>query len=178
MRYKRYRIPEAFKIQGRESPGEGFFDEQGHFIPARSGEEVESFLPNPGVPDSVPDEQLVSYTRRLRTDSRYNVASRALPEIDRIWSVIKDEGAIWKTNMEDQKQAALDRFDDSRRGFQYVKREYVEDDDLYMFNSPSQEKRDFRLKLLRKIFRNHVPVKTTKEQLLYIIWLLTTDARK
>lgn len=78
-----------------------------------------------------------------------------MPEIKEIYSAIKNIGFSsrivdaekkWKT-------AALNRFDDSKKGFEFIKREYLEDDDIYRFTS-GQERRDFEGKVLQIILRD------------------------
>jgi hypothetical protein len=48
----------------------------------------------------------------------------------------------------------LEAFDDSKKGFEAIKREYLEDKDLYFFVK-GQEKRDFEGKILQKIIRDN-----------------------
>ncbi|MHA2475340.1 MAG: hypothetical protein ACXAES_19145 [Promethearchaeota archaeon] len=74
------------------------------------------------------------------------------PEMERIWPAIKKVGfsgrlvdaeAKWKN-------AALECFDDSKKGFEAIKREDLEDESLYFF-TVGKEKRDFESRLLKKI---------------------------
>ena len=50
-------------------------------------------------------------------------------------------------------QAALDCFDNSKKDFQAVKREYFEDNSLYAFRG-GHEKEDFIGKMLQKIMKD------------------------
>ena len=52
-------------------------------------------------------------------------------------------------NPDDWRRAALERFDETKK-WKYIKRDYLEDDELYALN-PGQEKRDFEGRLLQKI---------------------------
>lgn len=79
----------------------------------------------------------------------------AEPEIDEIYSSIKKVGFSGRlvNGPEKWRKAALERYDDSRHGFNYIKREFLEDGDLYDF-APGQERRDFYGKLFTKIIKS------------------------
>jgi len=78
------------------------------------------------------------------------------PEIDKIYGAVKNIG--FSSGLIDAerkwKGAALEAFDDSVKGFEAIKREYLEDDDIYFF-SGGQERRDFEGKILQKIIRGN-----------------------
>jgi hypothetical protein len=79
----------------------------------------------------------------------------AMPEIQDIFSAIKRIGFSGRLPEPEiaWKEAALKRFDDSKKGYESIKREFLEDDDIYRFTG-GQEKRDFEAKLLLKIIRD------------------------
>ena len=74
------------------------------------------------------------------------------PEIDKIYAAIKMVGFSSRIDAteENWRKAALDAFVDSQKGFQAIKKEHLEDEELYSF-TPGKEKRDFEEKLLIKI---------------------------
>jgi hypothetical protein len=58
-------------------------------------------------------------------------------------SDIIDAGTKWR-------EAALNRFDNSRKGYLFIKRDFLEDKNLYFFR-PGHEKTDFQKKLLQRV---------------------------
>ncbi len=77
------------------------------------------------------------------------------PEIEKIYSAIKSIGFSSRLFDAERKWkgAALEAFDDSIKGFEAIKREYLEDDDLY-FLTGGKERRDFEGKMLQKIIKD------------------------
>lgn len=74
------------------------------------------------------------------------------PEIKRIFSAIKKVGFSGRLNDAETnwREAALTAYGDSKKGFRFLRREYLEDKELYFFTG-GQGKRDFESKLYRKI---------------------------
>jgi hypothetical protein len=83
------------------------------------------------------------------------IIESALPEIEEIYVAIKRVGfsGTLVGAEEKWKEAALDRFDDSRKGFKLIKREYLEENSLYLF-TVGKEKRDFEGGLLKRIVKD------------------------
>lgn len=80
----------------------------------------------------------------------------ALPEIEELYTAIKKVGlkdymvkGTDKT-IERWRDAVLARYDDSKKGFQAIHREDLQELDLYQFR-PGKEKEDFKVKLLQNI---------------------------
>jgi hypothetical protein len=89
-------------------------------------------------------------TDALTQDQKALVLESFIPEIKKIWSHIKafvglSGGDAWE---ERAKEAALARFDESREGFKFIKRQYLEKKKLYWI-SRSNEYRDFQGGLLK-----------------------------
>ena len=74
------------------------------------------------------------------------------PEIEKIFSAIKQIGFSGRLIDEERKwqEAALNGYDDSRKGFHAIKREYLEDKKIYEFTI-GQERRSFERGILKKI---------------------------
>jgi hypothetical protein len=80
------------------------------------------------------------------------VVQEALPEIEEIWAAIKKIGVSERSGDKEEawREEALRRFNDSKKGWEWVKREYLEEGRLYAWN-PGQGQRDFWSALLRRI---------------------------
>jgi hypothetical protein len=75
------------------------------------------------------------------------------PEIELLYSAIKAVGFSGRSvnaNEAGWEDAALACFDKNKDKFHFIRREHLEDIDLYIF-SDSQQKRDFVGRLLRKV---------------------------
>jgi hypothetical protein len=77
------------------------------------------------------------------------------PEIEKIYSAIKKVGfsARQHRTAKDYMNAALRCFDNSNNEFEAIKREYLEDDELFFFGN-EQQRRTFEAKILNKIFKD------------------------
>ena len=78
------------------------------------------------------------------------------PEIDKLYNAISSVGFSSSIHNAEKKwkKAALEAFDDSKKGFKAIKREYLEDNNLYYF-AGGQAKRDFEGKIFQKIIRDN-----------------------
>ena len=77
----------------------------------------------------------------------------ASPEVDELYMAIKKTGFSGlnpNANDENWQKVALKRLDRNPKQFNFVKRKYLEDKDLYAF-APGQESRDFKGRLFEKI---------------------------
>jgi len=76
----------------------------------------------------------------------------AINEIDKIYTEIKAVGLSRKEIDHEKKwrNAALARFDDTKKEWKYIKRKFLDNHSLYSLNG-GQEKRDFQARLLQKI---------------------------
>ena len=85
-----------------------------------------------------------------------SVLEKALPEIEEIYFAVKVVGFSSRLVDAESKwrSAALKRYDDSRRGYKFIKREYLEDEGIYRLTA-GQEKRDFEGKLLQKVIKDN-----------------------
>jgi len=94
--------------------------------------------------------------RRLNLSEAFWPLMRLVkPEIEKIYSAIKSIGfsGYLVDAKKKWKMAALEAFDDSKKGFETIKREYLEDDDLYDLTT-GKERRDFEGRMLQKIFED------------------------
>lgn len=84
------------------------------------------------------------------------VIPSTLAEIEELYAAIKKVGLKdYLVNGEDKtierwRAVVLARFDDSKKGFQAIEREDLEDQSLYLFRQ-GKEKEDFTFKLLQKV---------------------------
>ena len=82
-----------------------------------------------------------------------DLLTKASPEIEKLYKPIKEIGFSGRNpNADDAawREAALQHFHKNQKQFKLVKREYLEDKDLYAF-TVGQEARDFKGSLLQKI---------------------------
>lgn len=98
---------------------------------------------------------------------------KAKPEIDRIWANIKGEGLSGRLPQPELKwkRAALNRFDDSKMGFKSIKREFLEDPNIYraMKNRFGHEKAEFGFAISQKIILRELKKTFSKETLRKLI---------
>ena len=79
------------------------------------------------------------------------IIEQAYSEIDYFYSIIKSVGIKGVSNREEKwKKTILKRYDDSRKGFRYIKKSYLDDYDLYLVDD-TNSKRDFQSILFQKI---------------------------
>ena len=100
------------------------------------------------------------------------------PEIRSIYSAIKEIGFSVKLTDPEEKwrTASLKRFDDSRTGFQLIRREYLEDKALYILTT-GKERRDFEGRLLKKIVKDYLGIDSGIDSLRSILKGMKTDKK-
>ena len=91
-------------------------------------------------------------TKEIPAQEITSIMKNAKPEIERIYSSIKRVGFSARKHISDEewRAPALRSFDEHENAFEYVKREYLEDINVYAL-SPGKEKRDFYGRILQKI---------------------------
>jgi hypothetical protein len=82
------------------------------------------------------------------------VLKTALPEIEKVYSAIKQVGFTYRVGEADWRQAALDCFDNNKQGFRAIKREYLKDTSLYESLRGGKEREDFIGGMLQKIIND------------------------
>jgi len=101
-------------------------------------------------------EMIPSSEKEINYKKYLDLMEKALPEVQKIYSAIGIIGFSGRDVGADEKwkKAALNRLNDSKKSFKYVKLELLESKDLYEL-SVSKERRDFQGTLLKKIFYDH-----------------------
>lgn len=110
--------------------------------------------------------------RPIQSPKVIELLKKVRPEIESIFAEIKKVG--FTSQVIDEKEwmkAALNQFDNNN--FEYIKREYLEDKQIYFF-SGGQEKRDFIGKVLKEIIKKN-GLGTFGYQLLYNIYKSIID---
>jgi len=106
------------------------------------------------------------------------ILATAHNEIYKLYQHIKKEvGFTYRVGEDDWKRSALSYFDKNRNSFNLIKREYIEDQKLYLF-SGGQESRDFEKAILQKVFRNEGLGKWGKDFLVKIRKNMHRELRK
>jgi hypothetical protein len=97
---------------------------------------------------------LESKTRRRKIfpEEAKPTLTEARAEAERIFLALKTVGFTTYVTDAEWKKAVLSSFDDSKKGFKYIKREYLEDKILYELRD-GKEKHDFIGKLLQMVIR-------------------------
>lgn len=86
--------------------------------------------------------------RKFLPEEAKRILKEAKVEAERIYLALKTVGFSTYVRAIEWEKAALSSFDDSKRGFKYIKREYLEDKKLYEL-SGGKEKRDFIGRLIQ-----------------------------
>ena len=92
------------------------------------------------------------------------IISKALPEIDEAYTVVKERGGGWssrKSDTEQRRAAVLAWFEQSESRLSVLKKSYLEDQALYDNFGSGQEKRDFYIHLIKKIVEESAHQKAT-----------------
>lgn len=94
----------------------------------------------------------LAHVRKSLPKEVKDMVEKSLPEVIEIFSSIKKIGFTGRLIDSEKKwmNSALERFDDSKKDWKYIKREFLEDKKLYFLNE-GKEKRDFIGRLLKKI---------------------------
>jgi len=94
----------------------------------------------------------LAHVRKSLPKEVKDMVEKSLPEVIEVFSSIKKIGFTGRLVDSEKKwmNSALERFDDSKKGWEYIKREFLEDKKLYWLNQ-TKEKRDFIGVLLKKI---------------------------
>lgn len=104
--------------------------------------------------------------RPIRSPKVIELLKKVRPEIESLYAEIKKVGFTSQViDDKEWKKAALNQFDNNKFEYIYIKREYLEDKQIYFF-SGGQERRDFIGKVLQKIIQKN-GLGTFGYQLLY-----------
>lgn len=104
------------------------------------------------------------------------ILNEAKGQIAEIYAAIKSVGFSGRIAESEQKlqAAALERFDDSKKGFSLIKRDYLQDKRIYQLRN-GHEREDFQTRLLQKITQAEIPKKLP---LIFIKDLIRTGKSK